>query len=536
MHRLALYACVLLAPVAASAGPTFRPFPPGFLWGTAISGFQSDMGLGAPNDENTDWWVWTHDAANVAAGRVSGDLPEDGPGFYDRFGQDADLAQRKLRNNALRMGIEWSRIFPNPTTGVDISRGITTEAIAALDALADQSEVAHYREVFRALRARGLEPMVTLNHFSLPLWLHDPIATRDAFAGVDPFNGEVPAGIERSGWLDPVIIGEFAKLAAYAGAKFGDQVDLWCTINEPVVVLVNGFVNVAGVGGNFPPGVANFAAILRAIPNLVAAHARAYDALHATDLRDADGDGTRAAAGVVHNMVAFHPADPASPLDVSGAAHADVIYNRLFLSAVTRGEFDANLDGDTNDPGERRPDLGGRSDFIGVNYYLRAGVAGLPFPVTPRIPLFDFVPTLGYRTPENPAAPPCPTLCTDFGWEIYPEGLREVLAFVGTLGRPVYITENGLADADDGLRARYTYDHLSTLHGVIADGVADVRGYFHWSLTDNFEWSSGYFPRFGLFSYDPVDGRRRLRQGARVYRSIAKQNGIGGRLDRRFGP
>jgi beta-glucosidase/6-phospho-beta-glucosidase/beta-galactosidase len=536
MDRVILLVLALLLPAAAHGTKVVRPFPAGFLWGTAISGFQSDMGVGAPNDATTDWWVWSHDPDNVTAGRVSGDLPEGGPGFWELFDADARLARRRLQSNALRMGIEWSRIFPSPTTGVDISGGITPAVVAALDALADQGAVAHYREVLAALRARGLEPMVTLNHFSLPLWLHEPIAIRDAFVAVDPFNGDVPPGLTRSGWLDPAIVDEFTRFAAYAGARFGDLVDLWCTINEPIVILVSGYVNFPGIGGNFPPGVFNFAAVVQAIPQLVAAHARGYDALHATDTADANGDAAPVAAGIVHNMVAFHPLDPASALDVTGAAHADAIYNRLLLTAITSGDFDANLDGDTTDPGEHRPDLAGRSDFIGVNYYLRAAVAGLPFPVTPRIPLFDFLPTFSYQTPQNPTAPPCPSTCTDFGWEIYPQGLREVLTFVGTLGLPVHVTENGLADAADVLRAQYIYDHLSTLSRVITDGVADVRGYFHWSLTDNFEWSSGYYPRFGLFTYDPVGGRRTLRRGARPYRSIARRNGITGRLVRRYGP
>jgi beta-glucosidase/6-phospho-beta-glucosidase/beta-galactosidase len=536
-HVPALLLVLALAlPARADAAGVVKPFPEGFLWGTAISAFQSEMGLGAPTDERSDWWVWAHDAANIESGRVSGDLPEAGPGFYDRYEDDARLAARRLRSNALRLSIEWSRIFPESTAAVDISGGITPESLAALDALADPTEVAHYRAVLAALRARGLEPLVTLNHFSLPLWIHEPTAIRDAFAAVDPVDGDVPAGLTRAGWLDPAIVDEFAKFAAYAGATFGDLVDLWCTVNEPVVILVSGFINIPGIGGNFPPGVFNFAAVLAAIPQLVVAHARAYDALHAADAGDADGDGAAAQAGVVANLVAFHPQNPGAPLDVAGTAHADYLYNQLYLRAVTSGAFDANLDGDTDDPGEDRPDLAGRGDFVGVNYYLRARVAGLGAPVTPRIPLFDFLPTLGYRTPENPGGAPCPSVCSDFGWEIYPAGLGEVLAFAGTLGLPVYITENGIADAADRLRAGYIVDHLATLSDAIAAGVADVRGYLHWSLTDNFEWSSGYYPKFGLFAYDPSSGRRKLRRGARPLRAIAVKNGITAGLLRRYGP
>ena len=192
---------------------------------------------------------------------------------------------------------------------------------------------------------------------------------------------------------------------------------------------------------------------------------------------------------------------------VTGTAHADYIYNRVFLNAITSGNFDANLDG-TISPEEMRPDLAGRVDFIGVNYYFRAVVTGIGAAITPHIPLFDFIPTTSYRTVHNPSAPPCPSVCSDFGWEIYPAGLREMLTIVGALGVPVYITENGIADAGDTLRGQYIYDHLATLQQAIADDVADVRGYFHWSLTDNFEWASGYYPKFGLASFDPTTARK----------------------------
>src|SRR5207245_3218795 len=123
---------------------------------------------------------------------------------------------------------------------------------------------------------------------------------------------------------------------------------------------------------------------------------------------------------------------------------------------------------------------------------------GLPTTITPVIPLLDFAPTFSYQTPRNPTAPPCPTTCTDVGWEIYPIGIREMAAEAGSYGRPVYITENGIADANDDQRPAYLVQHLDVLEHAIADGAADVRGYYHWSLMDNFEWSSGYFPMFGL--------------------------------------
>ena len=531
MRRRAVLSLVVLSLCLASWAQAAKPlrFPKKFRWGTAISGFQSDMGVGAPNDEGTDWWVWVHDAQNIGAGRVSGAFPENGPGFWNLYKQDAKLVRGKLRGNAFRMGIEWSRIFPMPTIGIDGTRGITPSVLAALDAMADQAAVEHYRAVFKALRRRGLEVLVTLNHFTLPLWIHDPIEVRDAFVGVDFASGPVPAGIERGGWLDARIVGEFEKYAAYCAWKFGDRVDFWATLNEPLVVAVSGFVNAPGLGGNFPPGVFSFPAVLQVLPNVIVAHARGYDALHAWDTVDADHDGVAVRAGVVHNMVAFHPTQPQSTLDVAGAQHADYLFNRAYPTAIVTGRYDVNLDGDTDDPGETRPDLAGRADFLGVNYYLRATATGLGSPVTPFVPLFDFLPTLAYAD-----AGACPSTCTDFGWEIYPQGLREVLTFAGTLGVPIYITENGLADAEDTRRGRYLYDHLTVIQDTIADGVADVRGYYHWSLTDNFEWSSGYVPKFGAFAFDPATGERTLRDGARVLREVARANAITTKLMKQF--
>jgi beta-galactosidase len=530
MIRRALALVLVMLVGSAGAGSKTLKFPKRFRWGTAISGFQSDMGVGAPADPNSDWWVWVRDPQNVAARRVSGDLPENGPGFWTLFKKDADLVKKQLAGNAFRMGIEWSRIFPTSTAGISTANGIDQSTLAALDAIADQTAVAHYRDVLKALRKKRLEALVTLNHFTLPLWVHDPIEVRDAFVGVDPLAGPVPAGIERGGWLDHAIVGEFEKYAAYCAWKFGDLVDVWATLNEPVVVIVSGFVNATpGLSGNFPPGIFSFAAVLEVMPNLVAAHARGYDAIHAWDTVDADHDGEAARVGVVHNMVAFHPTSPASAADVAGAVHADYLFNRVYPTAIVTGRFDANLDGDSDDPGENRPDLAGRADYLGINYYLRATATGLGVPVTPLVPLFDFIPVQSYATPEA-----CPSTCSDFGWEIYPQGLREVLTFAGTLGLPIAITENGLADATDALRAQYLYDHLTVLQGVVADGVADVRGYYHWSLTDNFEWASGYFPKFGAFAFDPATGKRTLRDGARVLRDVARANGITPKLLKKY--
>jgi beta-galactosidase len=284
-------------------------------------------------------------------------------------------------------------------------------------------------------------------------------------------------------------------------------------------------VNLPGIPGGFPPGALNFKAVITAVLNMVQGNAAAYDAVKAWDRSDADRDGEAAQVGLVQNLVAFTPTDPTKSNDVLGTAHADYLFNRMFVNAAVKGQIDVNANGSI-EPGESRPELVGKADFIGVNYYLRARVTGLGVAITPVIPVLDFVPTTGYRTAQNPTAPECPTTCTEFGWEIYPEGLRQVLGTAGGYGLPVYITENGIADSNDDQRPQYLFDHLVVLRQAIKDGVADVRGYFHWSLLDNFEWSSGYYPKFGLYSYDHETLAREARPSARLYRRIAQKNAL----------
>ena len=503
MRRAFLLSLVLA--LAAPAAAAARDFPKDFLWGTAIAAFQTEAGGRPANaDKHSDWWVWSHDRENIADGHVSGDLVERGPGHWRLFRHDADLARRRLGANAFRLSIEWSRLFGRSTRGARTPR--------QLDRLADQAAVRHYAAELRAIRSRGMTPVVTLNHFTLPTWLHDPIAVRKAFAGVGP--DDRPPAVRRGGWMDARTVREFGAFAGWAAWRYGALVDLWVTINEPMVVAVNGYVNVAGAfAGWFPPGVYSFPGAVRVVRNLAKANALAYDAVHRHD--------RSARVGPVQNMIAFTPADPASATDRRGAEHADYVFNRVFLNAAVRGWDDKDVDGRV-DAGERRRDLRGRADFIGVNYYFRSRVTGLAGPASSTVPLFDFLPTNTYRHPQNPTAPPCPTTCTEFGAEVYPEGFRGVLRTAGRYRLPVYVTENGLADSDDDLRGSYLLDHLRVMRDAMRDRLARVKGYFAWSLTDNFEWAAGYYPKFGFFSFSPGTLARHERPSARLFHRITR--------------
>jgi beta-glucosidase/6-phospho-beta-glucosidase/beta-galactosidase len=495
---------LLLLPAAASA----RAFPKDFQWGVANAGFQVEGGQGTNLNATSDWWLWTHDPQNIATGTVTSDRPEDGPGFWTRHKRDVRLAARNLNLKAFRMSVEWSRVFPTSTVGVN--------GLKALDRIADRGALRRYRRILREIRAEGMTPWVTLNHFVLPSWIHDPIEARDRLDTLSPHD-DLPDEA-RSGWLSRTTVGEFRKYSAYLAWKLGPEVDRWITLNEPMVVAVNGYANIPTlVEGNFPPGAWTYAGVVDAIFNMADANAVAYKAVKRQD------PGSR--VGFVHNMVAFTPKDPNSADDQVGAQHAEYLFDRLFMDAVVHGIHDRNANGIV-DEGERNRRAAGRADFVGLNYYFRGRVTKLPVPLTSRIPLLDFLPETSYASPSNPVAAPCPTTCTEFGWEIYPEGLRQVLKIAGSYGLPVIITENGISDSNDDQRAAYLTSHLRAVRQSIRNKEADVRGYFQWSLVDNFEWAVGYTQRFGLFGYDPATLARIPRPSAKVYGKIARTGNL----------
>jgi beta-galactosidase len=483
---LALFVTVVLALPAPASGK----LPKHFLWGVATAGFQGDMGPGAPNDPNSDWWAWVRDPENIQQKRVSGDLPEQGGSQWTKYKTDVGLARNKLHANAYRLSIEWSRIFPRSTEGA------TT--LGELDAIADQSALQHYRDVLTAIRKAHMTPFVTLNHFTLPLWLHDPIAARNAFAGVGA--DDPPPVFPNSGWLDPRTPREFAKYAGYIAAKLGSLIDYYSPINEANVVAVQGYLNVPGIFASwFPPGAFNFKAVIDTLFNEAHANAAAYDAVKAQD--------PTARVGLVQHFIAFRPKRPGQRLDRTGAAHADYLFNRSFLDAAIKGDYDVNADGVIS-PDEHHPELAHKSDFIGINYYRTGEVTGLPQPLSKSIPLYDFVPKIEYTKKE------CPKDCSDLGWKIAPAALRSLIPNLGRRYKlPMYVTENGIADARDKKRAKYIRDHVAAVRQAVRAG-SDVRGYFYWSLEDNLEWADGYAPKFGLFTK-----ARKMRASAKVFRA-----------------
>jgi beta-galactosidase len=459
-----------------------RPFPEDFRFGSATAGFQVDMGCptwtaAECDDPASDWYQWVTDPSVVENSGlfVSGEPLANGPGMWETFEADADRMQADGMT-VYRMSIEWSRLFPDGAA----------EAAASVDALAPFAEpaaVARYHEMFRALRDRGIEPVVTLNHYTLPRWVHDGVAAHADLANT-----------VADGWVTrDRIVPLIATYAGYVAREFGGEVDTWFTLNEPFATTVSGYLT-PSEDRSSPPGLAlDVDSTLAVMFNQIDGHAAMYDAVKAED--------PVATVGIVINMVAITPADPANALDVAAVGHTDRIYHRLYLDALTAGDWDEDLDGVVD---RVRPELAGRLDVLGVNYYNELVVTGLPFPIVAGLPLFDFYP--------------------EFSWEPHVEGLGEVLHEAAEYGVPIWVTENGTPYVEDQ-GVEVLEGHLGSLWDAIDAGV-DARGYLYWSYVDNYEWNHGLDLRFGLYALDPVTKDRVPRPVIERYREVLRDHAL----------
>ncbi len=426
-------------------------FPSDFAWGTATAAHQVEGQL------TNDWSEWEKTPGNVKDGTNSSRGCEWWSGRYE---EDFDLAQA-LHQNTLRLSVEWSRI--EPTEGTWDSRAI-----------------ARYREMLRALRDRGIEPMVTLFHFSSPLWL-----------------------AKQGGWENAAAVRYFERFAAQAADVFGDLVSLWCTINEPNVYAVNSYLL-----GSWPPQRHNLPTTLRVLRNQMTAHQLAYRAIHDRQ--------PHARVGLAQHLRVFDPFRPHSPLDRWAAQLLDHLFNGLVLEPPASGTLPFPLAlGTALDGGADAQDL------IGLNYYSRDMVS---FDISQPGLLFT-------RRFAMPGA--------DFsmeGWgEIYPEGLYRWLKRLESYGKPIYITEAGVPDNDDSLRPRFLLSHLGAAHLALQEGVP-LKGFYFWSLVDNFEWAEGFGARFGLVNLDLKTGQRMVKRSGELYSEVCRAGGISADILERYAP
>ena len=443
--------------------PETKTFPEGFLWGASTSAYQIEGQPLADGAGPSIWHRFCHNPDRVANGDT-GDLACD---HYRRYAEDLKL-MTGLGLGAYRFSIAWGRVMPEGRGTVN-PRGLD-----------------FYRRLVDALLERGIQPMITLYHWDLPAALHD-----------------------RGGWLNPDSPAWFADYAQVLFRALDDRVPFWVTLNEPWVVTVPGYLS-----GELAPGHRDLYEAPRVAHHLLLAHAEAVAVYRSLG---------RHRIGLAVNLEPQHPASQ-TPEDQAAAARRDAFVNRWFLDPILLGTYPTELPAMFGPawPKGAESDLGHirtATDFIGVNYYSRGIVRADP----------------GAR-PLDASTVPLPGVPrTAMGWEVYPEGLAETLFWLKDRygNPPLYITENGAAFDDqpavdgevpDPDRVEYFRAHLDSAREAIARGV-DLRGYFAWSLLDNFEWAFGYDKRFGLIQVDRNTQARTPKESARFYRDVVRSNG-----------
>ncbi|HWJ21964.1 MAG TPA: GH1 family beta-glucosidase [Gemmatimonadaceae bacterium] len=444
-------------------------FPDGFLWGAATSAYQIE---GSPLADGAGPSIW-HRFSHTPGRTVHDETGDVACDHYRRWESDVRL-MKELGLTAYRFSISWSRILPDGTGRVN------------------PAGLAFYERLVDALLERGIAPNATLYHWDLPAALDD-----------------------RGGWLNRDVADWFAEYAQVVFRALGDRVPMWATLNEPWVVTDGGYLH-----GALAPGHRNLFEAPIATHNLMRAHGAGVQAYRAE---------AKSGAGRVGLVVNLEPKYPASrrEADLAATRRADAYMNRQYLDPVFFGSYPEEL---REVFGEAWPDFPEADmrlvqqpiDFLGVNYYTRN--------VTRHSHLHRHRPlhATGVRQKGH--------TYTETKWEVFPDALRRVLLWVkeryGEI--PLYVTENGAAfydppkatdgRVDDPLRVQYYHDHLRAVHAAIAAG-ADVRGYFAWSLLDNYEWSLGYSKRFGIVHVDYETLERTPKQSARFYSEVIRTNG-----------
>jgi beta-glucosidase len=410
-------------------------FPVNFFWGASTASHQVE------GNNCNNWTVW--EAKNSQKLAREGDKYSYIPSYsnfakeisdpdnyisgkacnhFELFRHDFDIAQQ-IGINSYRFSLEWSRIEP-------------CEGEFNLQVLD------YYRQVIRELKLRGIEPFVTLWHWSHPVWLE-----------------------EQGGWLNSKTSRYFERYAETVVKHLKDDVKYWITLNEPMV-----YASACYYVGLWPPQVKSFPKTYRVVSNLAASHRSAYRVLRKLS--------PSSFIGIAKNNLDFQAADRTLRTRVVKYV-SDYTWNRMFLQRVKKS-----------------------LDFIGLNYYFR-----------------NIIRRGKLNCNEN-------ARLSDLGWELYPEGIYNTLVDLKKYKLPIYVTENGLADRDDLHRGWFIQETVKHLLRAIKDGV-DLRGYFHWSLLDNFEWDKGFWPRFGLVGVDYSTFKRNIRPSARAYSEIIRKNGLG---------
>jgi len=427
-------------------------FPDDFFWGSAAAAHQTEGG----NVNN--WSEWEKIPGKIKDGSDSSVACD----HYNRYQEDFDLA-RRLGHQVHRFSIEWSRIEPEQGKW-------------------NEDEIDHYQSVLQALVDRNIQPMVTLHHFTEPVWFRDI-----------------------GSWKNPKSPEIFAPYCRKVAEELSDFDIIWNTINEPMVVTTMGYVF-----GEFPPEEQDFGVGLTVAKHLLMAHGQAATQVRQT--YDEIGKEQPQIAPVI-SVSHFMPANPQNEDDLELVEYLDEIYNHVWI----RGAIEGILPEPAGD-GSRYPPLDNSVDFIGLNYYSRMVVSS----------------ELDFMAGEMPPRDPELERCEGLDWEVYPEGYYQVLqSFDKTYDKSIFLTENGIGTSDDEVRQRYIIRHLQEVHRAIKAGV-DILGYLVWSLTDNFEWAQGFSSHFGLVEIDYETLERKPRESAYMFQQIIEQNALTTEIQDRY--
>lgn len=410
-----------------------------------------------------DWWAW--ESKGMVEGGVRSDRATD---HLNRFREDIRLAA-ELGLNSYRFSIEWSRLEPE-------------EGIWSSDALD------WYAELISECEKHRIVPMATLHHFTSPMWFS-----------------------QLGGFTSPLSSDYFIRYVQKVVQTIGSRVPLWCTLNEPMVLTVGAYL-----GKFMPPGEFSPKNTALCCQNMLRSHVLAYDFLHSTSfVRKGPWKDRKLEVGIAHNMMDFMPDRNWHLGDLVLRYFLDQFYNRSWLNAIMGDKQNFGVPGliprlsQVEEARNRKT-----ADFIGINYYTKAYVQWRP-----RAPAHE-------RPPELPVGVVFARRkeqVSDLEWAVHPQGLRKILRQVSRYGVPIYITENGIADREDRLRPDYLTEHLRELARAIREGI-DIRGYYHWSLLDNFEWSKGFGPRFGLYSVNYENFERTATQSAHLFQKIIQRH------------
>lgn len=424
-------------------------FPKDFLWGTATSEYQNSGEEGCPN---SNWAAWEKCDSHGSSRIAKGDRSKNACAHWENFKEDIALMQ-KLGVNAYRFSIDWSVIEPK-------------EGSFCMEALL------HYKEEIKALKKAGITPMVTLHHYSHPSWFE-----------------------EMKGFENEENIVFFERFCNFIFSHFKDDVDLWCTFNEPNLYSFTGYAI-----GRHPPGKQDWNLAATVLKNIFKAHIRIYKNLKSIK--------PEAKIGIVHNVLKTKSYTNWNPVELIAAKYVSKIVHDTFMEFFKTGIFNCYLPLASNVYYEDK-EAPNSLDFVGVNYY------SSPLVKMNYLALltFNFTEVMQSTCFQG-------EVMSDAPFRLYPEGMYEAIKEVAALKHPIFITENGIADAKDDRRPIFIQRYLENVSKAVKEGF-DVRGYFYWTLMDNFEWADGFnIEKYGLYEVDFKTKKRTLRPGAKTYIDI----------------